>query len=131
MGAPHQSGAYFKLNNMQQATIDMTGLPDALALDLKSQMEAMVEKARADLPISFQDRVDRALYELPEELGEITDSQALASSMKAELQAHFDKLGFIERVSTQANNCYNAVDEEFDSLEFEHQLANILAQFFV
>ena len=131
MGAPHGSGAYFKLNNMQQATIDMTGLPDALAIDLKNQMEAMVEKARADLPVSFQDRIDRALYELPEELGEITDSQALASSMKAELQAHFDKLGFIDRVSTQVNKCINWDEEEFDSLEFEHQLSNILNSFFI
>lgn len=113
------------------ATIDMTGLPDALAIDLKNQMEAMVEKARADLPISFKDRVDRALYELPEELGEIADSEALAKTLMTELQAHFDKLGFIETVSTKASSCINWYLEEFDDEEFEHQVSVALNRFFL
>lgn len=118
------------MNNMH-IKIDITGLPEALAADLQHQMEAMVEKARADLPVSFKARVDRALYELPEELGEIADSGALAKILTTELQAHFDKLGFIDTISKQAESCINWNEEEFDDEEFEHQVSVALNRFFI
>ena len=124
-------GLTLKLNNMMQATIDMTGLPDALAIDLKKQMEAMVEKAKADLPISFQDRVDRALYDLPEELGEITNSKALTASLEAELRTHIEKVGFVELVVGAARTSVNCIDDEFNHDEFEYELRRLIGTLFI
>lgn len=113
------------------ATIDMTGLPEALAADLEKQMLAMVEKARADLPISFQDRVDQALAELPEQDVKDIRLDMLVSSLKSQLQQHFDKLGFIDVISEKASSCINWNEEEFDGEEFEHQISVALNRFFI
>ena len=117
--------------NQMRVTIDMTGLPEMLAFDLEKQMLAMVEKAKDDLPVSFQDRVARALAELPELDVKDIQPDMLVSSLISQLQAHFNKLGFIEAVSTKASSCINWNEEEFDALEFEHQVQLVLERFFM
>lgn len=113
------------------ATIDMTGLPDALAITLKNQMEAMVEHARAALPFSFQERVERALYELPESEGHDVRVELLAPLLEAELRTHIEKLELIELIIDAARNSVDWGDETFGNEEFEHQLRRLIGTLFV
>lgn len=134
MEAPHLSGAYFKLNcmNKMQATIDMAGLPDALAFDLKNQMEAMVEKARADLPISFQDRIVMAVDALPcSGITELVTYEEVATTFKEQLEAHIDKLQLEDQICNLATNCVNWNAEEYSDEQFARELRKILDQFFI
>lgn len=116
---------------MKQITIDMAGLPDELAADLEKQILAIVEKAKADLPISFDQRVELALAELPYEDVKNIQLGMLVSSLKSQLQQHFDKLGFVQVVSEKAVACTNWIDEEFGDAEFEHQVSELLESFFI
>ena len=110
--------------------VDVTGLPEALVQDLEKQALAIFEQAKADMPISFVDRVTRALYELPERDVADVDINMLISSLKSQLQQHFDRLYFIDTISDEARNCINWELEIFDAEELEQQLGKVLNQFF-
>lgn len=130
-GALRLSGVTSNFNHMKNINIDVSDLPEELAMDLEKQARELVEKAREELPISFQDRIDRALYDLPEELGEITDSEALVKLIKKELQAHFDKLRTIDQIVNKAEDAISWDEEEFDRNELESDISHALNQFFL
>ena len=91
----------------------------------------MEEKAKADMPVSFHERIEKALNAIPDSEGSDVRAEVLVPLIIVQLQAHFDKLGFTDVLSDKAASCVNWDEELFDATEFEHQVSAALNRFFL